>query len=459
MAILAPICGFIMIIWLFYNIRKDDIKRNETRKYLADNANKPLYHFHRFYLVVEATNAINNNNFATASNKLKLFFQSNDFKQNTTDLTPEIITILIQAYNLNAKCNKHYNRIEDAINDYSSILEIKPECHSTYNLRAICYSSINKSRAIRDYTKAINIEPNKGVYYYNRGLSNLSLGNILVDFRNDYYNKALEDGRKALSLGYTDAQTNIIDQIPASNNIVQNDLIQNLTPAQGSDIKQFINKFYLYNYIPTSRSQDFFSTQLLNFKNENSEAIKKWSILLALRIKETNIKFDYILRVLGSSEKDAINGKPLDTLCKYIAYNLKIEYIPNIISKNRTTQKLSSLNNHQERQNEIIGAFVCNNGYDKIKNKNVLIIDDVLTAGTTSNEVLKCMKDKYPHFFPYLFTLSKTNHDVNSNSSSSIDFFKNIKDFHYGFYDVPYSSFGHTNDFYRGTTWDDNLPF
>lgn len=63
----------------------------------------------------------------------------------------------------------------------------------------------------------------------------------------------------------------------------------------------------------------------------------------------------------------------------------------NILIKPKETEHQARIHNRQERLKNIIGSFAIKNG-DLIKNKNIILIDDITTTGATLNEARKTLK-------------------------------------------------------------------
>ena len=69
--------------------------------------------------------------------------------------------------------------------------------------------------------------------------------------------------------------------------------------------------------------------------------------------------------------------------------NFKLEN--NILIKPKDTKHQAHIENRNERLKNIIGSFAVKEG-SQIKNKNVILIDDITTTGATLNEARKILK-------------------------------------------------------------------
>ena len=71
------------------------------------------------------------------------------------------------------------------------------------------------------------------------------------------------------------------------------------------------------------------------------------------------------------------------------AVNLKLE--KNILIKPKETEHQARIKDRRERLKNLIGSFAVKNG-EKIKNKNIILIDDITTTGATLSEARKILK-------------------------------------------------------------------
>ena len=81
-----------------------------------------------------------------------------------------------------------------------------------------------------------------------------------------------------------------------------------------------------------------------------------------------------------------------ELIAKEISKMLSIKIEKNIIKKLIDTPPQSLLNKEQ-RQENIKGVYKAYN-IEKIKNKNILIVDDIYTTGNTVNECAKVLVEK-----------------------------------------------------------------
>ncbi|MDD3145232.1 MAG: phosphoribosyltransferase family protein [Candidatus Gracilibacteria bacterium] len=82
-----------------------------------------------------------------------------------------------------------------------------------------------------------------------------------------------------------------------------------------------------------------------------------------------------------------------DIFARFFSGKSKIIYLKNVVKKIRYTKQQSKLSK-KERIINLKDSFVINQKFiEKIKNKNVIILDDVISTGTTLNEISKLLKN------------------------------------------------------------------
>lgn len=112
------------------------------------------------------------------------------------------------------------------------------------------------------------------------------------------------------------------------------------------------------------------------------------------KYKNILINADYITYVPLSKKRFKERGfnqseKIASYICKY--FSLKLSHI---VERSKDTKKLFGLN-YNERKKELKNSFCINDEFkDDLNGKNIVIIDDIFTTGTTINEISKILKLK-----------------------------------------------------------------
>lgn len=84
---------------------------------------------------------------------------------------------------------------------------------------------------------------------------------------------------------------------------------------------------------------------------------------------------------------------------------LKLQVIPDILIKSKWTKSQTYLSKWQREKN-LAGSFVLNKNY-QVSGKKILLIDDVLTTGTTISKCSKILKDAKVEYI-YVMTIART---------------------------------------------------
>ena len=80
-----------------------------------------------------------------------------------------------------------------------------------------------------------------------------------------------------------------------------------------------------------------------------------------------------------------------EELAKILSKKLNIPMLLNQLSRKRHSKPQAKMNS-QKRKTNISGCFQCDGGY--LDGKNIILIDDVVTSGSTLNECAKVLKEK-----------------------------------------------------------------
>ncbi len=83
-----------------------------------------------------------------------------------------------------------------------------------------------------------------------------------------------------------------------------------------------------------------------------------------------------------------------ELICKELGkidHNENFKFKNNILIKTKETKHQAHIENRKERLRNIVGSFIVKNPIE-IKNRNIILIDDVTTTGATLNEARKVLK-------------------------------------------------------------------
>lgn len=84
-----------------------------------------------------------------------------------------------------------------------------------------------------------------------------------------------------------------------------------------------------------------------------------------------------------------------EIIAKYISKRTGIKMEKNLIIKSKQTRQQSTLNRNERLKNLENSFKIGKNKVDKIDKKTFIIVDDVISTGTTINEISKILKEKW----------------------------------------------------------------
>lgn len=159
------------------------------------------------------------------------------------------------------------------------------------------------------------------------------------------------------------------------------------------DYRQDKTKYFDYLFC-SLRYENIVRDKIISYKfGEKSYLYKTFSkiIINNKKIYRFIKLYDIIIPVPMHKNKEAVRGYNQSSLvAKEIAKNIRIEFRKDVLIKTRDTKVQSSLNKAQREENvkncfEIINKEI-------IKNKKIILIDDIYTTGNTVNECSKVLK-------------------------------------------------------------------
>ncbi|MDD8019117.1 MAG: ComF family protein [Bacteroidota bacterium] len=113
---------------------------------------------------------------------------------------------------------------------------------------------------------------------------------------------------------------------------------------------------------------------------------------LGEKIKTQNKQMDFVIPVPLNKKKERERGyNQSDYIAKGVSQILKIPVLTDVVHREKYTVTQTHLN-AQERKENVADAFSIS-GAAKIKEKTILIVDDVITTGSTIQEVSRTLKE------------------------------------------------------------------
>jgi len=169
--------------------------------------------------------------------------------------------------------------------------------------------------------------------------------------------------------------------------------------------------FHIAHYHPRYLGQDDeVSNLLLKFKDNIDPWVTRWANHAASELSGLN-NINIIVRVLSSNEKEVKNPISLDKLGEALDITLpNSKYLPTALTKSRSTKPLKTLKTKKEREAELSGvySFQLPKGISASSDFTVLVIDDIITSGTTLKEVARAISAVYPIIKIVFFALGQT---------------------------------------------------
>lgn len=164
----------------------------------------------------------------------------------------------------------------------------------------------------------------------------------------------------------------------------ENELICHFCDKLEPDFDQAIA---VYNY------EDEFKKALVSYKfNRHFYRVRLFSKLLLKQYEKLNVKCDCIIPV-PTSYKNILERRYCTTveLAHVMNFKLKIKCYPKALVKMNNRQQ--SLLKIEDRYDNVKDLFDVDVLYrNKIKGKNILLVDDVITTGSTASECSRLLK-------------------------------------------------------------------
>jgi predicted amidophosphoribosyltransferase len=180
--------------------------------------------------------------------------------------------------------------------------------------------------------------------------------------------------------------------------------------------QEYFSHYYLCHYIPKSSGNDLYSQSLLAFKENKSLHLKAWSECALAEVRKIeSAQGALVVRALHHDEQVVnTSHRSLDKLGTKLAHALSGSYHPECLQKVRPVAKLLSLSKAEREQelDSVYRFFI-----PERMPRNVLILDDILTSGSTVRAIIAAVLKSYPAANISVFTLGYTEYDVTRNES------------------------------------------
>jgi len=181
--------------------------------------------------------------------------------------------------------------------------------------------------------------------------------------------------------------------------------------------------YYLCNYLPVSVGRDTLSHSLLKFKRGRQPDLNGWIDCSLEMLGTAPIPPGVtIIRALHHEETAPLQDHPtsLDRLGAALAHQFKGHYLPHLLRKSLPTREIKGLSKEQ-REAELRGLYsLLPNPQPPGPAPSFLIIDDILTTGTTMKMIILAILHAYSKANLTIFTLAKADYDTSFNQSTPL---------------------------------------
>lgn len=171
-------------------------------------------------------------------------------------------------------------------------------------------------------------------------------------------------------------------------------IINNILEEQSIDGCSYCLKktFYFDKAISCIEYGDESKKMVLGLKYNSKTYMSKYiAQIMKEKLSLEIIKFDYILFVPIHKKRLRERGfNQSEKIAKYLSNLIEVPII-DCIDRKSYTKMLYSLSK-QDRIKELKNVFVKKINISKIENKNILLVDDIFTTGSTVNEISKVLK-------------------------------------------------------------------
>lgn len=156
--------------------------------------------------------------------------------------------------------------------------------------------------------------------------------------------------------------------------------------------KNFKRHIYLFKY------SEWIREKIIKYKFRNSAYLYRFFTECIIEINEKSNflkKYDYIIPIPISKRRKKERGyNQSELLAKELSNQIKNISFANVINK-KIDNKAQSTLKQKERELNVKDVYEINKkeNYKEMLNKNILLLDDIFTTGSTVNEVARILKN------------------------------------------------------------------
>ncbi len=181
--------------------------------------------------------------------------------------------------------------------------------------------------------------------------------------------------------------------------------------------------YYLCHYLPLTAGSDTLSRSLLKFKRGIQPDLDAWIECSLEVFHKIPLSPDTtIIRALRHDETK-VRETPLtslDLLGRALAATFHCRYLPSLLCKSRPTLSNKGLSRGQRRAELKDVYSITPEVLSPSLNPPFLLIDDILTTGTTIRMIIRTLRRFFPLNPLQIFTLAKVDYDPGINRASPL---------------------------------------